>query len=318
LKSANYSGAGGITLMLKKYLPIVIPIAGFVIASSLFGQAFVPEKIQITPVQGESWLRHLRRPFNESSMGRTWQLGPAPPAPGQDAPQWQLNLSPAFSMPAVVVHGSDLYRMNCQGCHQDSGLGAPPEINSLIDPVRATSAATIAARMKAAGREADGAMVAELAKQSNTLLMQRLHEGGKSMPPPNLTEPEIRAVFAYLQQLAGVIGAEKKQIQLNESPNRIGEHIIKSTCHICHSAEGPNPDPQKVLDGAIPPLSSLTTRVSLSEFVRKVTSGAPILMGTPPLSYRDYYRGRMPVFSYLSQDEAAAAYFYLMRFPPRQ
>jgi hypothetical protein len=54
------------------------------------------------------------------------------------------------------------------------------------------------------------------------------------------------------------------------------------------------------------------TRVSLPEFVRKVTSGAPIIMGTPSASYR----GRMPVFVYLSQDEAAAAYSYLLLYPP--
>jgi mono/diheme cytochrome c family protein len=304
--------------MRSKVQPILILFSAFLLASSLFGQAIATKDVPVTPVQGESWLNHLHRPFNESSMGRTWQLGPPPPAPGQKLPDWQLNLSPAFDTSAVVLHGSDLYRLNCQGCHQESGLGAPPEINSIVDPVRATSAATIAARMKAAGREADHAMVSELAKQSYVLLMQRLHEGGKEMPPPNLTEPEIRAVFAYLEQLSGVLGAEKKQIELKESRFRIGEHIVKSTCHTCHGATGPNPTPQQILEGAIPPLGSLPTRVSLPEFVRKVTAGAPILMGAQPSSYRDYYRGRMPVFAYLTEDEAAAAFLYLEMYPPRQ
>jgi len=35
-------------------------------------------------------------------------------------------------------------------------------------------------------------------------------------------------------------------------------------------------------------------------------------MGTPPMSYR----GRMPVFGQLSEDEAAAAYQYLGAYPP--
>jgi mono/diheme cytochrome c family protein len=301
--------------MIKKYGPIAILIASVAIASSLFGQANRTKDPSITPVQGESWLSHLHRPFNESSMGRTWNLGPAP---GQEDHRWQLNLSTDFGMPSVSLRGADLYRLNCQGCHRETGLGAPPEINSLIDPVRSTSVAAITARMKAAGRETDRAMVSELAKQSYVLLMQRLHEGGKNMPPPNLTEPEIRAVLGYIEQLSGVPGAEKKQVQLQESRYRIGEHIIKSTCHICHDASGPNPSPQQIMEGEIPPLSSLTTRVNLSEFVRKVTSGAPILMGTPPISYRDYYRGRMPVFVYLSEDEAAAAYLYLSMYPPRQ
>ncbi len=303
--------------MIKKIQSIGIAILSLTVASSLFGQAVGTKEPQVTPVHGESWLNHLHRPLNESSMGRTALLGPAPTAPGHPAPSWQMNLSPDYGASPVSLHGSDLYRMKCQGCHNESGVGAPPEINSIIDPVRATSAATIAARMKAAGRESDRAMINELAKQSYVLLMQRLHEGGKNMPAPDLTEPEVRAVFTYLEQLSGVIGAEKKQVVLKESRYRVGENIIKSTCHTCHSATGPNPTPQQILHGAIPPLSSLTTRVSLSEFVRKVTSGAPILMGGPPSSYQDYYRGRMPVFSYLSQDEAAAAYLYLLLYPPR-
>ena len=88
---------------------------------------------------------------------------------------------------------------------------------------------------------------------------------------------------------------------------------MKSICHICHSAVGPNPDATQLLEGAIPPLSTLITRVSLPEFVRKVTSGSAIALGTPPTSYR----GRMPVFPFLSQDEAAAAYQYLILYPPK-
>jgi hypothetical protein len=131
------------------------------------------------------------------------------------------------------------------------------------------------------------------------------------MPPPNLSEAEIRSLVPYLEQLSGIPGAERNQITVKESSYRVGEHIVKSTCHICHSATGPNPNPEQILGGAIPPLSALTRRVSLSEFVRKVTSGAPIVMGTPPASYR----GRMPVFVYLSQDEAATGYLYLTRYP---
>jgi mono/diheme cytochrome c family protein len=94
----------------------------------------------------------------------------------------------------------------------------------------------------------------------------------------------------------------------------VGEHIVKSTCHVCHSAVGPNPDTQQLVEGAIPPLSTLSTRTSLPEFVRKVTYGAPIIMGTPPLQRR----GRMPVFGYLSEDEAANVYLYLMLYPPQK
>jgi mono/diheme cytochrome c family protein len=174
-------------------------------------------------------------------------------------------------------------------------------------------------RTKKTGQEMSRAGATELATQAKLLLLQRLHKGGESMPPfPQLSEAEIRSIVAYLEQLSDVPGAERNQIAVEESPARAGEHIVKSTCHICHGAVGPNPDPQQLYDGAIPPLSSLTTRTSLPEFVRKVTVGAPIVMGTAPLSYRDSYRGRMPVFHYLSQDEAADAYLYLTLYPPQE
>lgn len=266
----------------------------------------------VTPVHGESWLSHLHRPFHESSMGRTGELGPPPPVPGQPAPAIQPKPAPGFTTPFVTLHGSDLFRLNCQGCHHESGRGAPPEINSVIDPVRATSVAVITERMKKSGAEMKRADALELARQSKALLLLRLHKGGQDMPPPVLREAEVGAVFAYLEQLSGVPGAEKKQIALKEPIYRVGEQIVKATCHTCHDAAGMNPSPQEILDGAIPPLSTLTARVSLAEFVRKVTRGAPITMGTPPMPYR----GRMPVFGHLSDDEAAAAYQYLAAYPP--
>jgi mono/diheme cytochrome c family protein len=153
-----------------------------------------------------------------------------------------------------------------------------------------------------------------LASQSNAALLQRLRKGGQDMPPfPHLSDPEIRSLVAYLRQLAGVPGAEKEQTAVSESPSHVGEQIVKSTCHICHSATGPNPTTQQLLEGAIPPLSTLTTRTSMSDFVRKVTAGNPVLMGAPNV----LYRGRMPVFEYITQDEAADAYLYLLRYAPR-
>ena len=180
--------------------------------------------------------------------------------------------------------------------------------------MQSTSVAATMERMKKSGREMSRSDVAAMAKESKILLLQRLHSGGQRMPPPTLSEAEIRSLVAYLEQLSGVPGAEKNQISIKESPYRLGEHIVKSTCHVCHSAQGPNPDPQEIMEGAIPPLSCLTTRVGLPDFVRKVTRGAPIIMGTPATPYR----GRMPVFLYLSQDEAADAYMYLALYPPQK
>ena len=43
----------------------------------------------VTPVAGESWLTHLNRPFNETSMGKTWRLGPPAFASGEATSQGQ-------------------------------------------------------------------------------------------------------------------------------------------------------------------------------------------------------------------------------------
>jgi mono/diheme cytochrome c family protein len=275
----------------------------------------VSKEAAVTAVAGESWLTHLNRRFDETSMGKTWRLGPPAPASGEADPQWQADWPSAVASQTLTLHGSDLYRMNCQGCHGESGAGAPPEINSVINPVRATSVELVMARMKVSGMEIGRADAVKLAQQSKTALLQRLHNGGENMPPfPHLNEAEVNSLFAYLKQLAAVPGAEREQLAVKESRLRVGEHIVKSTCHTCHAATGPDPGPQQIWDGAIPPLSTLTMRKSRPEFIRKVTRGAPVLMGASPM----LYRGRMPVFYYLSEDEAADVYLYLTLDPPSQ
>ena len=293
-----------------KSVNLTILVAVLVVAPSLLGQTASTEHTLVTAVEGESWIRHIQKPFNQTSMGRSsWRLGPQP----GEGTSWQVHLSPGYATQMVTLHGSDLYRLSCRGCHGELGQGAPPEILSISSLVQATSVAATRERMKKAGREMSQSELVALAKQSKFLLLQRLHHGGEHMLPPTLSEEEIRSLVPYMEQLSGVPGAEKNQIAVKESSNRVGEHIVKSTCHVCHSATGPNPDPEQISQGAFPPLSTLTTRVSLPDFVRKVTSGAPIMSGTPPA----LHRGRMPVFSYLSQDEAAAAYEYLLRYPPK-
>jgi mono/diheme cytochrome c family protein len=275
----------------------------------------VSKEAAVTAVTGESWLAHLNRPFNETSMGKTWRLGPPAPGPAEAAPRWQPDWPSSVASQTLTLHGSDLYRMNCQGCHGESGAGAPPEINSVINPVRATSVELVMARMKVSGMEIGRADAVKLARQSKTALLQRLHNGGENMPPfPHLNEAEVNSLFAYLKQLAAVPGAEREPLAVKESRIRVGEHIVKSTCHTCHAATGPDPGPQQIWDGAIPPLSTLTMRKSRPEFIRKVTRGAPVLMGASPT----LYRGRMPVFYYLSEDEAADVYLYLTLYPPSQ
>ena len=157
--------------------------------------------LAVTATSGESWLNHVHRSFGDTSMGKTGRLGPPPPAEGQVAAGWQFGLAPPSNQ-ALELHGSDLYRLNCQACHGEAGLGAPPEINSVINPVRATSVPLILDRMKKSGLDMTPTAAEELAKQSQDALVQRLHIGGKDMPPfPHLSEPEVRAIVAYLKTI---------------------------------------------------------------------------------------------------------------------
>lgn len=247
-------------------------------------------------------------------MGSTGRLGPAL-APRDPMLRRAADVAGGYRTDAVTLHGEDIYRLNCRGCHQESGQGAPPEINSVINPVRATSLPMVMEKMKARGLEVSAHDAAEMARQANDALLKRLHEGGENMPAfPQLSDPEVRALVAYLKQLAEVTGAAREQASLKASPVHIGEQIVKSTCHTCHGAMGTNPDAQQLLEGSIPPLSTLTTRVSRAEMIRKVTQGAPIAMGDPALPYR----GRMPVFYYLTPEEVADVYLYLTLYPPGQ
>jgi mono/diheme cytochrome c family protein len=287
-------------------------LVGLSIQASAANESRRNRYISVTPVAGESWIRHLHRSFGATSMGKTGRLGPPASPDGVQPAGWQLGFLPS-PPEAVELHGEDLYRFNCQGCHGESGLGASPEINSVINPVRATSVPLVLDRMKKAGMEMTPAAASELAKQAQEALLQRLHNGGQSMPPfPHLDDDEIRVLIAYLRKLADVPGAS--QLAIVEPPEKIGEHIVKSTCHTCHDATGSNPNPEQLEKGAIPPLQTLPTRVDEIQFIRKVTAGAPILMGNPP----SLHRGRMPVFYYLTRQEAADVYLYLTATPPAQ
>jgi mono/diheme cytochrome c family protein len=267
----------------------------------------------VSPIKGESWLTHLNRPFGDTSMGKTGILGPPPSGAEKEVTTGQAALLIGCTTQSTILRGADLYRLNCRGCHGEAGLGAPPEINSIIDPMRATSVRLVQERMKKVGASVSAAQATQLAQQAQEALIQRLQNGGKSMPPfSQLNEAEVRSILAYLRQLAGFPGAENEQIVVSESPVRVGELIAKSTCHICHSAAGPNPSPEQLLNGSIPPLETLTTRKNQSGLVEKVTKGASVLMGKPPM----LFRGRMPVFHYLTPDEAADVYLYLAAYPP--
>ena len=64
-----------------------------VLASSVAGQTSGTKDVPVTVVAGESWLNHLQRSFDETSMGKTGRLGPPPPAPGEEPARWQTGLA---------------------------------------------------------------------------------------------------------------------------------------------------------------------------------------------------------------------------------
>ena len=271
----------------------------------------IAEPPAVTPVRGPSNLVRLGLTTETSVMGRTGRWGPPPtddPLPIPSITYSENTIRPS------QLSGADLYRLDCQACHQVDGTGAPPEINAIIGPVQATSAEVMAERMKKLGRPLTAAFALQLATDSKKDLLDRLKNGGKKMPSfGHLTVQEVQALVAYLEVLAGVPGAEKRQFVVTEPMLRIGELLVKGTCHTCHGATGRWPDPEELLQGAVPPLGSFPTERSMLQVIRKVRHGAPVVMGRAFMSYR----GRMPVFDYLKDDEVSAAYLYLMTYPPR-
>ncbi len=131
------------------------------------------------------------------------------------------------------------------------------------------------------------------------------------MPPfRHLRGSEVRALLTYLRTLAGIPGASDRQVQLTEPAARVGEHLVKGTCFICHDATGPGRDAITASSGVVPSLASFLDQEPVNVVVHKVREGAPApgMLGL---------RGEMPVFSYLTAEEVSAAYIYLMTYPPR-
>jgi mono/diheme cytochrome c family protein len=120
----------------KRTNPAILGVFAVAVSALLLAQG---DNVSVTAVSGESWIRHNHSTFSETSMGKTWDLGPAPSTSGKEAASWRLELSPGYATQIVTLHGSDLYRLNCQSCHGPLGHGAPPEINSITGPVQATS-----------------------------------------------------------------------------------------------------------------------------------------------------------------------------------
>ncbi len=269
----------------------------------------------VTPVRGPSWIQHVGVELDDTQMGKMGGDGP-PPAAARHEPMPSLEDGRTPNAP-FTLGGQDLYRLDCQACHGPDGHGAPPEINSLLDPVRATSPALLQARQREQGRQLPPGMAQQLAADAEKALRDRLANGGTKMPAfPHLAAEEVVALGDYLKSLAGVPAAERSR-KVTVSVARVGEHLVKGTCQVCHPATGPGASRMMMyMRGVIPALASLP-EVSPSAMLGKVRQGGMMpgggMMGRGGMMSR---MSRMPVFSYLTDEEVLAAYLYLSEYPP--
>ena len=271
-----------------------------------------PAEPVVTSVAGPSWLNHLKLTYRDSSLGRG--AGRYGPAPTETPPAVRESTSSFVAGQSAVLTGADLYRLNCQACHRAEGTGTPPEIKSVLDLVQGSSLELVRRQLQQEGMSVPAATIRKQVTAARTELFRRIREGGQRMPPlAHLQEADIKVLYAYLTQLAETPDSPR-QSQRTVSWARLGEHVVKGTCHICHDATGPRPTHDAMLlQGVIPSLTVLIADNPQVEFIRKARSGAPVFAGRPLF----HYRGRMPVFHYLHDEELAAAYDYLVAYPPQ-
>lgn len=280
-----------------------------------------------TAVRGPSWLQHLGVELDDTHLGKMGGEGSPPARPREPTPSPGGGGEEPFT-----VSGRDIYRFSCRSCHGPEGRGAPPEVNSLIDPVRATSAAVLEARQRKQGRRLPPGMARQLAADAEKILQDRVANGGKRMPAfSHLSEGEVAALVTYLRTLAEVPVSEPRPPALQLSAARVGEIIVKGTCQVCHPATGPNPSHMMMyMRGVIPSLASVVEQRSVSAVVAKVREGRMSMMGGDGMMGGGMMGGggmmrgrgamgrmsRMPIFSYLTDEEVGAVYVFLSRYPP--
>jgi mono/diheme cytochrome c family protein len=304
---------------MRGFMPFARPgllIASAILALALPGNAQklppfpnVGEDPSVTPVAGPSWLTHLGVSINRTYLGQgAGRYGPSPDRPPEPRTE-------ALGVRRTIdLSGHDLYRLNCQACHGESGTGAPPEIKSVLGPVQGSSRALIQQHLQAEHDVTASADSKAASSQGRLAIVTRLHKGGARMPPRDyLQDQDVQVLFTYLTALAKTPDAQHPAVR-TVSWARLGELTVKGTCHICHDAVGARPSGTAMLQGAIPPLESLLKNKSVADFVHKARSGDPVQMGNPGI----FHRGRMPVFYYLKDEEIAAAYLYLATYPPKK
>jgi mono/diheme cytochrome c family protein len=290
----------------------------------------------VTPAHGPSWLKHLGIfDIRATAMGEMGGYDPPPPSPRKE-PEFPVEtgrsgnpmgmgmggmmggsystyrLSPAEAERLMgerfFLAGSDLYRLDCRSCHGPNGDGAPPEINSLIGPFQGTSPALLEKRMKKLGRPIGAKLAKDLAAQAEENIRQRLQNGGKKMPAfRHLDREEVNVLLKYLKAHVGAPESKGKEMLVKQSVSRVGEHLVKGTCQICHDATGPGIGRMGMMRGIVPSLASFPWEQSMQSIVWQVELGSRMMMMGGQ---------RMPTYPYITAEESAAVYLYLLQYPP--
>jgi len=235
----------------------------------------------VTPPSGPSLVSRIEAGVDWGSWGRAGMGDENVPAHTATGGQWLLR--------GFDLDGDDLFRLNCRACHGPEAKGSKSGIPPLYGAL--------------APHKADPS--GKPAPSPEIQVRHRLLAGGRVMPPfGHLEADEVGALVGYLYALRD--GKPTPKTKVHEPAARVGEHVVKAICQVCHDAL-PGAERQP-LDKAIVTLSQMPDRFSVREFVRKVRAGSPNV-GDP--------KGRMPRFDYLSDAEIEAAYVYLAAYPPQ-
>ena len=207
----------------------------------------------VTPVTGSSWLNHLGINYRDTSLGRgAGRYGPGPNEPAPERKPLALPLERT-----VQLTGADLYRLNCQACHRAEGTGTAPDVRSLLPVVQGSSVEAMRQKLRLEGISGASAEARKEAAQTKRDLYARIQHGGQKMPPrEHLQESDLDMLYAYLTELAGTPDARPLTTK-TVSLERLGENVVKGTCHICHDAVGPSPTEAALLNGAIPSFTTI-------------------------------------------------------------
>ncbi len=126
----------------------------------------------------------------------------------------------------------------------------------------------------------------------------------------HLNDQEVAALIGYLKRMVWFPDTRASDDLLALSTGRVGEHVVKGTCHTCHDATGPGRHAM-MMRGIIPSLASMPEEESFDDLVGKVRQGIspPMMMATGP--------SKMPKLPYLTPQELAAGIVYLRDYPPQ-